>query len=192
MKTHIYKLVTVWTCAVFTLCVHFFLTVDAKICSAQEGLPLFTYVSEADVSDGQTLQLDAYRTDLTASKIKIIKMDTIHIQSVGPITVNLFEGEDIQLTGMRIVKRTSSNYSLFGQTTADEDSEVTLVIDGVDIVGTIRKGTQLYSVRPLGGGVQALILREQEAFPPDEPPGFKEEMEKQMHENDTIPDDVGL
>ncbi len=188
MKAMNYRPTEISNCAVILCAVCLITMLATNSGLAQEGTSLFTYVPEADLSDEQNEQLDVYRDDPTTSLIRVIEMDLARLQEADQITVNLFAGENIQLSGMRIERRSPNNYSLFGITT-DEVSAVSLVVDGTDVVGTIRNRHQLYSVRPLSDGKLALILRDQDAFPPDHPPEFEREMEERLQEKKPFPQD---
>jgi hypothetical protein len=63
------------------------------------------------------------------------------------------------------------------------------------VTGTIRTGKELYSIRPIGGGLHALILQGANKFPPDHPPEFerreKEPAEKpDLTTKDEVPNAV--
>jgi len=154
---------------------------------AQEGGLLFTYTLDADLSDEQRQQLEAYREDATVSQIWVVKIDPAQLRNADGLAVDLIGGEDIQLSGFDVDVRSQNDFSLSGKTDA-EDSEVSLVVQGNDVVGTIRKGGQLYAIRPLSNGLSALILRDQTAFPPDHPPGFEQEMEQRLRDRGSLPD----
>lgn len=156
--------------------------------SAQERRVLFRYALQADLSDAQREQLDVYKADPTAAEAWIIELRPEAIREADQTTIDLLDGDDIQLSGMRIDRRsTDDDYSLFG-ITDEPDTQVTLVVRGQDVVGTIRKGDRLYAVRPLSGGLSALILRDVDAMPEDHPPEFEQEMERRMRERRDLPD----
>jgi peptidyl-Asp metalloendopeptidase len=47
-------------------------------------------------------------------------------------------------------------------------------VRGSSVVGTIHRGTELYRVRSVGGGVHVVIRIEESAFPDDEPPSHQD------------------
>jgi len=57
-------------------------------------------------------------------------------------------------------------------------NEAVLVVKNGDVTGTVRSGDDLYTVRPLGGGLHALIRQDQNKFPPEHPPTFEEKEKK--------------
>ena len=58
---------------------------------------------------------------------------------------------------------------MFGRS-SDSRNSITIVVQNDDIVGTVRFEDKLYRIRPLGNGQQALILVDESAFPPEDPP----------------------
>ena len=156
-------------------------TATAPAVAQPPNQQLFMDVPEAGLSDAQTRRLGIYRDDPTAAEVTIIRIDVDRLQQAGRLDIPLMHGDRLRLHGMQVQRRSPTNFDIIGDT-ADDASDFTLVVDGNDVVGTIRKGEQLYSVRPLGDGTQALIRRDPNAFPPDHPPEFEEEMEKRMQE----------
>lgn len=158
----------------------------SALAHAQKGGVLFDYVRNAEVSADQREQIDVYRDDPTVAKVWVIQVNPNRIRQGDRLDVNLYSGKSIQLSGMRKVERSTTDYSLTGLTD-EEGSEVSLVVQNGDVVGTIRKGDDLYSIRPLPNGMSVLILRDQNAFPPDHPPEFEQEMERRMQERGDMP-----
>ena len=64
-------------------------------------------------------------------------------------------GTTASIFGLRLEQRTEQDYSLYFH---DESSgtEVSLVVMGQDVLGTIRHDGEVYRVRPLGGGLTAV------------------------------------
>ncbi len=79
----------------------------------------------------------------------------------------------------RIDRKTDENYTWYGTVLPDElgdlpegegEGEATLVVRGDNITGTVRRGKDVYSIRPLGGGLHAIIKRDFDKLPPEHPP----------------------
>ncbi len=148
---------------------------------------LFRYAMQADLSDTQRQQLDTYRADPTTKDVWVVEMSTENVRKADAMTIDLLDADDVQLSGLRIDRRSADDYSASG-VTDEAGTQVSLVVKGQDVVGTIRKGGRLYAVRPLPGGLSALILRDENAFPPEHPPEFEQEMERRMQERSDMPD----
>jgi peptidyl-Asp metalloendopeptidase len=119
-----------------------------------------------------------YQADPTSADVTIVRMPTDAMRLADAINLNFSAQRSVPLEVVSVEERTPQDYSLFGRSPAGED-EATLVVQGSTVVGTIRSGGELYRVRPLGGGMQALIRVDQGAFPPDHPPEY-EELEEQQ------------
>ena len=57
---------------------------------------------------------------------------------------------------------------------SDELDSASFVIRGENVTGTIRIADRIYSVKPIGGGLHAIIERIPAAFPDDHPPKYSE------------------
>lgn len=140
--------------------------------SASPTPNLFSYITETDLTDKQASQLAVYRSARTTVEIRLIQVQTDLLERGDAVNLNLLHNQNVALDRVRVEKRTPHDYSWFGNSSRTQD-EAILVVEGNDIDGTIQSGTQLYSIRPLGNGLQALIQVDQSAFPPDEPPEFE-------------------
>ena len=60
---------------------------------------------------------------------------------------------------LEITERSEHDYSVYGRNESPE-SEVSLVVLGEDVVGTIRFEGEVYDLRPLGGGLTAVYRRD--------------------------------
>ncbi len=58
--------------------------------------------------------------------------------------------------------------------TQNSGGEALLVVNGSSISGTIRDKNQIYSIRPVGNGLHAVIEKVTKDFPPEHPPSFSE------------------
>ncbi|MCP4154613.1 MAG: hypothetical protein GY757_43215, partial [bacterium] len=134
---------------------------------------VFTYHEghETTLSGKQKQQLFLYESMPTTAGVRISSFRFDLLESGKSLNFKLFDKE-ILLKTDRIETRGDRNYTWFGkddetQTTPGFSGECTaiLVVDGDDIVGTIRADGELYRVRPLDNGLQAVIHVDQGAFP---------------------------
>ncbi len=144
----------------------------------QEAQNLFTpvFMTESDFSGRQAQLMQTYQSEPTTLEINLVQVQSNLLKTSAIVNLNVFPGEDIVLVTDRVETRGKRDFSWFAQS-ADGASEAILVVDGDDMVGTIRSGQQLYSVQPLGDGVQAVIRVDPSAFPEDHPPEYYEELE---------------
>jgi hypothetical protein len=89
-------------------------------------------------------------------------------------------GQEVLLDNIRIEQRSPQDYSWFGQDDKLNDEAVIVVQDNV-ISGTIRASNQKYRLRSLDDSYQVLMLINEDAFPPDHPPGAYEELEAKLN-----------
>ena len=143
---------------------------------------IFAFVGDqvrAALTSQQADQLSAYKSDPSSADVTVIRMPTDAMRSADAINLDFSAVRSVALDVVSVEERAPEGYTLFGRSLDGED-EATLVVEGDTVVGTIRSGGELYQVRPLGGGVQALIRVDRGAFPPDHPPEFEElEQERQ-------------
>ena len=118
-------------------------------------------------SDRQAAALDAIRSDPLASNVRIGRSDPAAIATaidartlavampaeskgaaIAADTVIAFTGTDVAHNDEDLV-------SLYAQE-AVTDSEVALVVQGPDVLGSIRRGDEIYKVQPLGDGLTAV------------------------------------
>lgn len=66
---------------------------------------------------------------------------------------------------LEISERSEHDYSVYGRDAATH-SEVSLVVMGQDVVGTVTHDGDTWDLRPLGGGLTAVYRRDHSRFPP--------------------------
>ena len=81
----------------------------------------------------------------------------------------------IAFTGVDVARNDEDLLSLHAQDAAT-DSEVALVVQGPDVLGSIRHGAEVYNVRPLGDGLTAVYRYDVSQLPPMDPPNMGELM----------------
>lgn len=140
------------------------------------AMDLYTVVQDDQIralSDEQNTKLEAYRSDPTAAEITVIRLGVDVLKTLDAVNLNFPEAPSAALDIARVDQRSQQDYSWFGKSSQTDD-EAILVVRGSSVVGTIRSGGRLYRVRPLDGGLSALILVDETKFPPDHPPELRE------------------
>ena len=164
---------------------------------AQDGPPnLFQYATveiegERVAADGLLLldsrsqdQYDLYQQAATTEQVALVYMDLAALRLAESVTLNLElqqEPTSDLLNSIRIEDRAPDDYSWFGAVSALTDNNTTsaiMVVTGTQVVGTIRRGSDLYQVRPLNNGAHVLIHVDRSNIPADHPPGFDDEFRR--------------
>ena len=105
--------------------------------------------------------LDAIRNDPAASALRIGLSAPEAARDSRAVTVTLAGaaggGRDVTLSfeALGVEQRAEDDYSLHGRD-PDTGAEISLVVIGTDVIGTIRHDGETWNVRPLGGGVTAI------------------------------------
>ena len=169
----------------------------ATVVSAQSPFPvqtaapsLFQYIEDSTTderlpSDGRFLdsrsqaQYDVYRQATTTADLSVVYLDLATIRLAESVTLNL-QSQDMTsdlLDNIRVEDRAADAYSWFGTVSTPSGSATTaiLVVDGTQAVGTVRRGFDIYQVRPLNNGAHLLIRLDRSNIPPDHPPEFNDE-----------------
>ena len=148
---------------------------------AEQAQDLFSYPTQADLTaltDKQMERLDALSADPTTAEIRVVGVQFKLLKNLDSVNLNLSPGQKLPLDVVRVAERSATDYSWFGTSSAKPKDEAILVIQNDQAYGTIRSDGQLHRVRPLDGGLHALIRVDETKFPPEHPPEF-EEMERE-------------
>ena len=92
---------------------------------------------------------------------------------------------------LEIEQRTVHDYSVYGRSES-ATSDVSLVVVDQDVIGTVRHGSEVYEVRPLGDGLTAVYLRDTSRWPGpecgviDQP--FPASLQQRRKDSDTTTD----
>lgn len=121
-----------------------------------------------DASPAQTGYLQVLQDKPTTGSLQLVQVDptALDAKTVG---IPLQDGRTLQVDGVRKTTRSATDFSWYG--TLPNGGNAMLVVQNGDIVGSIRNGTDLYQIMPIGGGVHALIAADQTKVPPEHPPG---------------------
>jgi len=145
--------------------------------AAQSGEPakLFVQVdpAKADLTPAQEEALARIKGSKTAAETQLVRVRTnLLVPSPLRVKVNIGGGKDFQVMTTE-TKPLADSLTWIGKPVSPSDIAVLVVRNG-NVTGTVRSGNELYSVRPLGGGLHALVREDQTKFPPEHPPNFEE------------------
>lgn len=101
-------------------------------------------------------------------EIYLDRLDNAEVGDV--ITLNLFEDAVYDIVVDAKELNNDGSYSLIGHINAEENSLVTLVVGGGQMVGNIVLPDALYQVRYAGDNVHAIHQIDQSGFPPEAEP----------------------
>ena len=157
-------------CAVVLLCVAHAPGAGADAASTAAAPPLIVFAPEsaADASASAlsaegAATLEAIRSDPLASDIRIGRsapaaiaaaLDARVLSVVVPSSADAAQGL-VAFTGVDVEHNDENLVSLYAQDD-ETDSEVALVVQGRDVLGSVRHGAEVYKVRPLGDGLTAV------------------------------------
>ena len=141
---------------------------SAQTVTGGAGAPIILFESAASASrsarpDEVNVTLEAIRADPAASALRMGRSAPAAIASAlraraFSITVPASAdapGAAFAFTGVDVRHHAGALVSLYAQDAAT-DSEVALVIQGADLLGSIRRGQETWQVRPLGDGQTAV------------------------------------
>ncbi len=146
----------------------------APAVSAQQDNDLFMPSAQAptDLSPAQDAVLQALKSDPTAKDVELLEVNLVLPETADAINFNL-PGEAMEMSLSRKETRGAEDYTWFGSDEETQGSAVLVVQDG-EMVGNIQSGDRMYRVRPLGGGVHAVIEVDPSKFPDDHPDAYDE------------------
>lgn len=127
--------------------------------------------ARAELSSLASETLDMLRDDPSAAGLQVgmanpdavrdaraLSLELPGLAGAGPAQVTSFGA-------LEISERSEHDYSVYGRDAATQ-TEVSLVIMGQDVVGTVTHDDDTYDLRPLGGGLTAVYRRDHSRFPP--------------------------
>ena len=126
----------------------------------------------------QAAKLARYRADRAAVAVTVVRVATDRLVGTDQFKLDLGGQPPVALERRSLTERSPRGFSWNAQSAAQlggnprDVSDATLVVDGDSVVGTIRFAGKTYRVRPLGGGLSALIEIDQARMPAEHPPAF--------------------
>src|ERR1700738_3333099 len=129
--------------------------------------------SKADLTQTQEDFLAQLNRQGTTSDTKLVRIRT-DLLTPSPLSleINVAAGKQFEIMTTETRPR-AEGFTWIGKPLAPTDAAVFIVNDG-NVTGTVRTGNELYALRPLGGGLHVLIRQDQNKFPPEHPPEFKQ------------------
>ena len=115
--------------------------------------------------------LDALRGDPSAADLQVGMADPDAVRNARALSLalpGLTGAGSVQVASfgnLEISERSEHGYSVYGRDAATQ-SEVSLVVMGQDVVGTVTRDGDTWDLRPLGGGLTAVYRRDHRRFPP--------------------------
>ena len=146
--------------------------------AAPDRLGLFDVGAAADLAldAEQAAKLARYRADPAAAAVTVVRVATDRLPGPDEVELQLGAKPPVILNRRGLTERAPRGYSWHGRSAAAasgnprDTSEATLVVNGDSVVGTIRSQGELYRLRPLGGGLSALIQLDPSRMPPEPRP----------------------
>src|SRR5437588_13010773 len=132
--------------------------------------------TKMDLSNKQQAILRNLKEHKSTADIQIVTINTKVLDAAAtPVLLNV--AKDLRFEAS-VEKSTGKGATILsGKLKNPLDSAVLINRDG-NITGTIRAEGKLFSVKPLGGELHAIIREDESKFPPEHPPEFKKTEEK--------------
>ena len=136
---------------------------------AHENLFNSLGLADTDLTNEQLTMLDMYTAEPTTNEINLVEIRFNLLDTSDEINLNLLLNTDINSVLERKEVHSADSYSWYG---VNEDglSNAIFVVDGNDVVGTIRTNDNLFRLYPIGDDLHVVILIDESAFPNDHPP----------------------
>ena len=124
-----------------------------------------------DVNPAQAQRIDQIKLRPTTATVTMVRIDT-NALSGSSTRMSLPNVKPLNFNKINVETRNPTNFTWFG-TLTNVPGQATLVVHDGNITGTIRDGSNLYRIEPVGNGIHAVIKVDESRFPPDHPPSFK-------------------
>ncbi|MEP6705913.1 MAG: M12 family metallo-peptidase [Pyrinomonadaceae bacterium] len=135
---------------------------------------LFVQVDQStrDLTPEQEALLAKIKQETTTAETRLVTVRTALLSpSPTSLLVNVKPGKQFEVLTTETRPGEEGIMTWIGKPQAPSDAAV-FIVDNGNVTGTIREGNELYSVRPLGGGLHVVIRQDQTKFPPEHPPQF--------------------
>ncbi|QDV51555.1 M12 family metallo-peptidase [Gimesia fumaroli] len=162
--------------AIYRICIPLILLVLQLAAHAVAAAPpqkLFHFMDtkKTDLTEKQSSLIASLKSKKWNENVTIVKLDAARFAD-DQVVMNL--NQELNVTLDRSNVTTTKNKTIWSAKQNDEVNDVTFIKRGDNVTGTIRINNQHFSLRPLSGGLHALIKRNDSKFPPDHPPEFEE------------------
>lgn len=141
---------------------------------AADAPPLFELVSAPALTPEQEHFLGVIRGEPTTAGVHLARLAegaAALLEVDRAIRLDVSPAQRFTAVGRRVERRAADDVSWSGRI-AGENGDVTLVLTGRGVTGTLQvlpfdAAPATYSIRPLGGGLQAIVCVDQSKLPPD-------------------------
>ena len=124
----------------------------------------------AEFSSLPSETLDALRDDPSAAELQVGMANPDAVRNARALSLalpglaNAGPARVVSFGALEISERSEHDYSVYGRDAAAQ-SEVSLVVMGQDVVGTVTHDGDTWDLRPLGGGLTAVYRRDPQPVP---------------------------
>ena len=125
----------------------------------------------AAVTSEQSQLITQLRQQSTTKSLELVRIDPAALQG-DSARLTMPDQKALVLSKQSIQSTGGVNFIWHG-TLPNVPGSATLVVHDGKITGSVRDGTDLYSIEPVGNGVHAVIGIDQSRFPPEHPPSFQ-------------------
>ena len=135
--------------------------------------PVFTEVAPAqlDLTPDQQRILDKIRSEPAAAEVAVARLNPAELHP-GPTPLRMFSTRDLTVVVSEAQPRESGARAL-SSGPGQPDGSATLVVRGAMVTGRVVSGGRIYSIRPLGDGLHAIVTIDETRFPPEHPESFE-------------------
>jgi hypothetical protein len=140
---------------------------------AQENVFIPVDEQQTPLSTRQDEILNIIRSRSTSVSVTLVRLG-INLKEQPSIVIKLADGIRVVANAEKIIEHTTKDYTWYGLLSGS-DVPVFLSVSEDHVTGMIHTDDAVFSIEPIGEGLNALIQLDQSAYPPDEPPGFDEE-----------------
>ena len=135
---------------------------------------MFTEVAPAQLALTLEQQriLDKIRSEPMAAEVAVVRLNPTALRP-GSAPLRMFSNRDVTVTLPRAQPRDTGTTTL-SSAPAQAEGSATLVVRGALVTGRVVSGGRIYSIRPLGDGLHAVVTIDEARFPPEHPESFNQ------------------
>lgn len=137
--------------------------------SAAPALSFIT-PANADLTPLQNATLAAIRRLPTTRDARLVRLNPQALGLNAQFPLPLADNRFAAVQGVERIARNAQGFEWTGKTLDDKSGAATIVVNGQNVTGSIQTAAGLVRIRPIGGGLHAIVQVNEAAFPRDEPP----------------------
>ncbi|MCG6316724.1 zinc-dependent metalloprotease [Vibrio alginolyticus] len=158
--------------------------------SAEEKMSLFIHSSNhQDLTPKQEKVLEYIRSQKMNSNVKTVEINA-RAFSAPSFLLNVSPNDSFSANTKSFDSVRETKQWLGGL--ADSPGSASFVIRGENVTGTIQNTDHMYSIKPIGGGLHAIIEQNPLNFPDEHPPEYDQQEKKAIEEVEQSPTKVNL